>query len=413
MSSHVTPAQRMKPFIDLGYVSLRKGGGKMQNLRLATCVLAMLVIGMSACGGDGARPRPAPGKTPGEAGVITPEPPPESVEDEPLPEPTVEPSEPPTVSAQPSQPRGRYSLDDVLRLNHIQMKGTHNSYHVRPEIYTSSAWEYDMPPFNEQAGKWGVRAFELDVHWKEGAFKVYHWEEDPGTKCPWLRDCLRQIREWSFTHPGHAPIIVFFDLKYDEGGETVFDHLQEFEWLLDEYPRDKIYTPDDLVGSYSDVQAAIQAKGWPTLRQLRGKVIFVLLAAPEVNERYANYDKGLQGRAMFASGADVGWRHAGFIVLDDVRGMEGYIRSAVEAGLIVRTRGDDMPTMGYDYPERWAIALRSGAHLILTDYPIPYSIEGHDTSIPGGRPARCNPLTAPNVCQSLAIENPELLSGPE
>ena len=34
-------------------------------------------------------------------------------------------------------PEVHYPLDDVLRINHIQSKGTHNSYHVRPPAAVS------------------------------------------------------------------------------------------------------------------------------------------------------------------------------------------------------------------------------------------------------------------------------------
>ena len=59
-------------------------------------------------------------------------------------------------------PRG--AQDHLLRLNHLQMKGTHNSYHLRPDPLVAPDWDYDMPTLTEQLTVHGVRQVELDVH---------------------------------------------------------------------------------------------------------------------------------------------------------------------------------------------------------------------------------------------------------
>jgi hypothetical protein len=50
---------------------------------------------------------------------------------------------------------------------------------------------------------------------------------------------------------------------------------------------------------------------------------------------------------------------------------------------------------------------------VSTDYPEPDPRfgSGYFTVIPGGEPARCNPVSAPAACTALDIENPAALGG--
>src|SRR5215212_8040257 len=64
----------------------------------------------------------------------------------------------------PPLPTYDYPLDDVLRLNHIQMKGTHNSYHIAPEGAIDD-WRYTHAPLDIQLAAQGVRKVELDTHY--------------------------------------------------------------------------------------------------------------------------------------------------------------------------------------------------------------------------------------------------------
>ena len=50
-----------------------------------------------------------------------------------------------------------YPLDHLLRLNHLQVKGTHNSYHLDPG-FNVKPWEYDHQPLNRQLGQQGAPA---------------------------------------------------------------------------------------------------------------------------------------------------------------------------------------------------------------------------------------------------------------
>ena len=62
------------------------------------------------------------------------------------------------------------TADDCLRLNHLQVLGTHNSYHIAPAapILASlgdraAALDYTHKPVPVQLGPLGIRQFEFDV----------------------------------------------------------------------------------------------------------------------------------------------------------------------------------------------------------------------------------------------------------
>ena len=51
---------------------------------------------------------------------------------------------------------------EPLRINHIQVLGTHNSYHIEPFGPTIRAYDYTHEPLDVQAEDFAVRQFELD-----------------------------------------------------------------------------------------------------------------------------------------------------------------------------------------------------------------------------------------------------------
>jgi hypothetical protein len=88
------------------------------------------------------------------------------------------------------------------------------------------------------------------------------------------------------------------------------------------------------------------------------------------------------------------------------------IRDAVARGFVVRTRADaDTVEARSGSTERRDHALASGAQWVSTDYPVPDTRWGHGyvAKIPGGMPARCNPVSAPADCQPGDIEHPLFL----
>ena len=106
---------------------------------------------------------------------------------------------------------------------------------------------------------------------------------------------------------------------------------------------------------------------------------------------------------MFAEGND-GDPIESVLVLNEPIAQEARIRAAVEAGFLVRTRADTdgvEPRAGDT--TRLEAALRSGAHMISTDFPVPVEGIDYTVEIPGGAPSGCNPVTAPPECTAEAV----------
>ncbi|MCA9450350.1 MAG: hypothetical protein KC931_24720, partial [Candidatus Omnitrophica bacterium] len=115
---------------------------------------------------------------------------------------------------------------EILRLNQIQVIGTHNSYHLRPQeplfsqvkaVYPSAKdWDYSHLPLEEQLAN-GVRSFELDLYHTPTGFQVFHVPEyDKESTCPLFLDCLEGVRRWSEENPTHVPISFLLELKEEE-----------------------------------------------------------------------------------------------------------------------------------------------------------------------------------------------------
>src|ERR1700752_2433287 len=78
-----------------------------------------------------------------------------------------------------------YPLDRVLRVNDVQVLGTHNSYHLRPNrsLQPDDASNYAHPPLEEQLAS-GIRSLEIDVQ-NGPDFPVYHSIiVDQSSNCP-------------------------------------------------------------------------------------------------------------------------------------------------------------------------------------------------------------------------------------
>jgi hypothetical protein len=306
-----------------------------------------------------------------------------------------------------------YFLDATLPINEIQWKGTHNSYHVAPTQPVTPDLAYTMPPLTWQLGA-GFRAFELDLHYYGGAYWVYHLPvDDDGTTCPRFQQCLGEIEAWSAAHPGHHLLTVYLEFKDDYDNDKIVDHLGELDAEIHTaIPRERLLMPDDIIQGSADLASAVAARGWPKLGETRGKIMFVMWSFGDVPYAYTGEGQTLAGRAMFVASTYPGWRHAMILGMDTADEQEAQIHSAVAGGYIVRTRADDLPGRGGDFPARQAAALRGGAQSVLTDYPDPGMLPGYEMSIPGGAPSRCNPVTARPACTNLAVENPALLAPP-
>lgn len=306
-------------------------------------------------------------------------------------------------------------LEELLRINHIQMKGTHNSYHVEPLVSPTREYMYTHEELNVQASQLGVRQFEIDVWWdiREG-LRVYHNQYDSGTTCPTFENCMNTLLEWSNANPNHHTTFIWIEPKdWPEQSMDITTTVQ-MSGILEEieseitqfWPRNKTITPADVQGNYPSLSDALANEGWPLIEDSRGKAIFVLLATGGMREIYLE-DYFPIGRMfpMFTSQDDSpSYAQAIFSLTDPIGDGDEIERLAAE-GYIVRTRADSGgEEADNNDTSRLEAALSSGAHSISTDYPAKVESIEYWVEIPGGTPSRCNPVSAPDQCSSENIE---------
>jgi hypothetical protein len=359
---------------------------------------------------------------------------------------------------------GDWVADNCMRLNHVQVLGTHNSYHIEPrpallqaiasfDPQAAASMEYTHRPLDEQLGLLGIRQVELDVFTDPdgGLFavplgpilvqgfpdpvkpelvppglKVLHTQDiDFETTCLTFVSCLQTIKAWSDANPGHLPLMVFVEAK-DEAisappGLPPFTEPVPFgAEALDEidagirsvFQDDQLITPDGVRGERATLAQAVLKDGWPTLNESRGRLLFALDNTDQKRDLYLDGHPSLEGRVLFTSSAP-GSPESAFVKVNDPLADQDYIRHLVSAGYIVRTRADaDTVEARLGLTTRRDAALASGAQFVSTDYPEPdldFST-GYFVEIAGGANARCNPILSPPGCDSSALE--DLMSSP-
>ena len=345
-----------------------------------------------------------------------------------------------------AQDSDRTAIQD-LRLNQLQVIGTHNSYHLSPEpkllelIATASARaaeaiDYSHAPLTRQLSDLGIRQLELDIYadplgglfakpigkslvgrnaidsrmefdfssamTKPGMKIIHSPGFDYATTVPTLIDALKQIQAWSESNPQHVPVLVLIELKEDVTGPAgvkphAFDAVQlndvdaEIRSIV---PKDGMLTPDMVRGDFETLRSAILARGWPTLQECRGRLLFAMDNESATRDLYLEGHPVLQDRVMFTSVDETHPAAAWMKINDPVRDF-AKIQSMVAKGYLVRTRADaeTRQARSNDTTQRDK-ALASGAQFVSTDYPEPdlrfsnYCVRFEDKVV-----ARANPVS--------------------
>jgi hypothetical protein len=142
---------------------------------------------------------------------------------------------------------------------------------------------------------------------------------------------------------------------------------------------------------------------------MRGKIVFTL-DNEALRATYRSGRPSLEGRVLFTPSSP-GQDDAAFAKLNDPIGQADQIKAALAANMMVRTRADadTVQARTNDTTMRDA-ALASGAQWVSTDYEVPnLAFSPYTVRIPGGTPARCNPVTGPPSCRSTDVEDPRRL----
>ena len=297
--------------------------------------------------------------------------------------------------------------DDVLRIQHIQCKGTHNSYHVAKAKPLDPALAYTHAPLEVQLESQGVRQFELDLHFEAGKpIEVKHITAiDDQANCSGLVDCLGRIKTWSDAHPCHHPIFVIFEPKDEIDVEPLSGHWDQVDGeILSVFPRSRIVTPEDVRGTFPTVRDAVADHGWPTLGFGRGKVVFGMMDENGNGDDYKKLHANLAGALLFVMGEPTDADTA-LVKRDDSHAAD--LAEIVKKGYLVRTYPDGNATTGAAAAQQELdVALASGAQMISSDFPVKLPrFPDFEVVIPGGLPSRCSPVGAPASCKPQEIEH--------
>lgn len=306
----------------------------------------------------------------------------------------------------------KYPLDDVLRFDQLQAKGSHNSYHLEPESPFDGSHRYSHPPLDQQLAL-GVRQFELDLHLTaNGVFQVFHLPGgvDSETTCLRFADCLQTIKRWSDANQEHLPLLVWLEPKdedfdwADSRYQPIAGHYGELEAdILSVWPKERVLAPDEVRGGHATLPQAIESDGWPTLGALRGRIAFALLDGENHRLAYTTKAPNLEGKLLFVATSSASDPYAAFFKINDARSEKELIGGLVDRGFIITTNADSPGESDESNQARLDASLESGAQFFSSDF----IAEGtsYRANVPGGAPARCNPRNAPPSCTARDIED--------
>ncbi|KAK2042383.1 acid phosphatase [Colletotrichum somersetense] len=349
----------------------------------------------------------------------------------------------------------------AVRMNHVQVIGTHNSYHreaplsehptqagILPDVQN---YYYSHPALDVQATYQSIRNFELDIfadpaggHYATPLIrKLANLSTDPdpdllgpGTKvlhvadadyhttCKTLVSCLGAVQKWSAAHPDHVPIPFMIEFKTSDpaiaaaGGappipwnDSVLLQALDYE-IRSVFAPGQLVVPDDLRRGNLTLEQSVLQHGWPDLESARGRVLFLMDNGPvnPIRDAYTDGRPNLEGRVLFTNSAP-GNPDCAFQKLNDPTVAEqANIRAQVQAGYWVRTRAD-VPletVLSNDTTAMREAAFSSGAQVVSTDFQA-YGMSArwdvdYAVRFPGAAAARCNPVNAGVGCVDAALE---------
>lgn len=330
--------------------------------------------------------------------------------------------------------------DDNVRINKLQVIGSHNSYRraIEPELFKVLSVkdtahrlqhiEYDHIAIADQLTM-GLRNLEIDIYadskggryahpkgldlaqlapydpkgeMNQPGFKVFHMPDiDFRTWELTFKGCLEHLKQWSDAHPGHEPI--FITLEPKEGGASPYGTVPEAftAQLFDEVDavikaglgENKLITPDMVRGSYATLEEAVLKGNWPTLKEAKGRFMFILDNSGAARDLYMKGHPSLKNRVVFVNAAP-GTPEAAAMFRNDPE--DKTIPELVKKGYIIRTRADNstIEARNNDY-SHFEAAKKSGAQIITTDYYLPSKMfkSTYAINFDDGTYVRLNPVT--------------------
>lgn len=331
-----------------------------------------------------------------------------------------------------------------LKLNQVQVIGSHNSYksQMAPELISylakvnpsaSQSLEYAHIPLEPQLDL-GLRNLELDVfHDPQGGkysnpkgleiiknsggilpdydpddalskpgLKLFHVQDlDFQSHYLLFADALEALKDWSENNPHHTPVFILINAK--DGNipgtratlpftATALDSI-DLE-IRTHLGMENLITPDMVRGEFQDLESAVLAGNWPILDDVKGKFLFVLDENEEKTDRYLTAKPGLKNAVLFVNKKE-GNPTAGFRIINNAVKDESYIIDLVRKGYLIRTRADSdtKEARNEDY-STFEKAKASGAQVISTDYyqPSTFFKSDYQVKFEGNSYERVNPI---------------------
>lgn len=313
---------------------------------------------------------------------------------------------------------GGLSDRENIKLNQIQVIGSHNSY-KKPllpdakallssvDAHRSFMLDYHHAPLSRQLDM-GLRHLEIDVlldpngkrfltpfiqtltsgnvytpqevaALSQPGLKVLHVPDmDVASHCLLFEACLSELENWSSRHPEHVPIFVLVNVKESASRYAAKGHTEVLPFKKVDYAvidreikaelGNKLITPDLIRSAYPTLNSAIKERGWPSVDSMKGKFIFIFDGNAKQRALYREDNPSLAKRSMFASYA-AGEPESAIMIINDPLQAYNDIQTFVKAGYLVRTRADggnhDGRNKNY---QRVQAAFTSGAQIISTDF---------------------------------------------
>jgi hypothetical protein len=317
-----------------------------------------------------------------------------------------------------------YKDEKLIKLNDIQVIGSHNSYKIQIEkplwnymfqqdSAGAKSLQYNHISLKEQLNL-GIRNLELDIfHDPIGGrysspkglniiklmgkvpleydkeklldkpgLKMFHIQDiDFRSHHLLFKDGLKEIKAWSDNNPSHTPVFILINAK-DSNIKGLTQPLPFTKEALDSidieiksvFSKDQLITPDLVRGTSETLEEAILSKAWPNLEDMKGRFLFVLDENEKKINRYLEGHPSLKGRVLFVNSKE-GHPEAAFRIINNPIKDFKYIQELISRGYMVRTRADDgtKESRTNDYT-KFEKAKASGAQVISTDYYIPTTL---------------------------------------
>ncbi|MEG1985906.1 MAG: phosphatidylinositol-specific phospholipase C domain-containing protein [Clostridia bacterium] len=274
---------------------------------------------------------------------------------------------------------------DNVKFNQLQYLATHNSY--KTGLTSDAKFFYNVPLFAIMGHKFdyyfdsiteqlnqGIRSIELDpnkVKTKNGVeIQCIHSDllETNSTMVNFGIG-LNEIKLWMDYNSGHLPIIVMLEPKnkqsYDDESFTLY------EKLINETFGEKVIKPSTLLGGYSDFDAMRKADAYPTVGELRGKILFLIHDKKYV-DNYINHGTMQTWTLLPALNFETLEKRPDLskytcMAISNNAKKDKNIRKLIDEGnFMVRTRLDEYSKISKTGHDK---GIEAGANILSTDYP--------------------------------------------